>query len=182
MVPKDALVTLMLSVDQKTARGVQARGFQTNGILVKAVDAPNGTVTFATDGAPVQVAGKTFAVAKDIHVEIDGRPGQLAAVPPGASVWLWLAVDQKTLVRLHAEGSQLGGFGGVVVQAVDAEKNTITVDINGEGEKTFAVLKSADIRLDGKFAKLAVLPKEAAVVLGLCADQKTVRAIQAKTP
>jgi len=65
--------------------------------------------------------------------------------------------------------------------AIDADKNTITVDINGEGEKTFSVAKDTDIQIDGKSGKLSALTKEAAVVLALCADQKTVRSIQAKT-
>jgi RNA polymerase sigma factor (sigma-70 family) len=180
-VPKDAFVFLILSVDQKTARTVQAKGFETNDVLIKAVDAANNTVTFADDARAAQVAGKTFIVAKDADVAIDGKPGKLSAVPPGASAWLWLSVDQKSLVRLHVGGSQVGGFGGVVVQSVDADKNTITVDIYGEGEKTFAVAKDADIQIDGKSGNLAALPKEAPVVIALRADQKTVRSIQART-
>jgi RNA polymerase sigma factor (sigma-70 family) len=181
MVTKEALVVLTLAVDQKTVRGIQAKGLETNGVLVKAVDAAKNSITFADDGAPAAVAGKTFLVAKNADIAVDGKPGRLAGVPPGASVWLWLSADQKTVVRLRAGGAQLGGFGGVVVQSVDADKNTITVDINGEGEKTFAVAKDADIRVDGKPTKLAAVPKEAAVGLTLCVDQKTVRSIQAKT-
>jgi RNA polymerase sigma factor (sigma-70 family) len=181
MVPKEAFVTLTLSVDQKTVRGLHAHGLETNSVLVKAVDAAMKTITFANEGAPPAVAGKTCPVAKDAEIVVDGKPSKLAEIPPGATVWLWLAVDQKTVVRLHAGGAQLGGFGGVVVQAVDAEKKTITVDINGEGEKTFAVAKDASIRINGKSAKLADLPKEAAVTLNLCVDQKTVRYIEAKT-
>src|SRR5262249_25749352 len=122
-----------------------------------------------------------FVMAKDAAIAVDGQPGKLAEVPPGCVVWLWLSVDQKTIIRMHAEGSQIGGFGGVVVQSVNAEKSTITVDIKDEGEKTYAVAKTADIKIDGKSAKLGALPKEAAVILALWADQKTVRAIQAKT-
>jgi hypothetical protein len=180
-IPKDALVTLTLSLDQKTARAVQAKGFETNDVLIKAVDSANNTVTFADDARAAQVAGKTFVLAKDADLAIDGKPGKLAAVPPGASAWLWLSADQKALVRLHVGGAQIGGFGGVVVQSVDPEKSTITVDINGEGEKTFSIAKDADIQIDGKSGKLSALTKEAAVILALCADQKTVRSIQAKT-
>jgi RNA polymerase sigma factor (sigma-70 family) len=180
MVPRDAFVVLTLSADRKTVRSVQAKGLQTNGVLVKAVDPGNSTITFAAEGAPAEVAGKTFPVAKDADIRIDNKPGKLAGVPPGASVWLGLSVDQKTIIVIQAEGAQLGNQGGVVVQAVDAEKGTITVDINGEGEKTFPVAKDADIRIDNKPGKLAALPKEGPVVLTLSADQKTVRAIQTK--
>jgi hypothetical protein len=182
MVPKEAFVVLTLSVDQKTVRGVHAKGFETNGVLVKAVDAAKNTITFANDGAPAAVAGKTCPVAKNAEIVIDGKPGKLAGMPSGATVWLWLSVDQKTVLRLHAGGAALGFNGSVIIQSVDAGKNTLTVDINGEGEKTFAVAKDADIRLDGKPTKLAALPKEATVGLNLCVDQKTVRMIQAKSP
>jgi RNA polymerase sigma factor (sigma-70 family) len=178
MVPKEALVNMILSVDNKTARSVQAHGIHTNGVLVKAVDAEKNTITFADDARPSSIAGKTFPVAKNAEIVVDGKPGSLPKVPAGCSIWLWVSVDQKTVLRIHAEGSQLGG--GVVVQGVDTSKNTITVDIDGEGEKTFAVATDARIELNNKSTKLASLPKEAAVIIGLCADQKTVRIIQAK--
>jgi RNA polymerase sigma factor (sigma-70 family) len=181
MVPKEAFVTLVLSLDQKTVRAIQAKGLQTNDVVVKAVDAANNTVTFADNARPDVLAGKSFVLAKGADIAIDGKPGQLASVPAGATVWLWLSVDQKTILRLHAGGAQVGGFGGVVVLSVDTDKNTITVDINGEGEKTFVLAKDTDIQIDGKSGKLSALPKEAAVVLALCADQKTVRSIQART-
>jgi hypothetical protein len=65
------------------------------------------------------------------------------------------------------------------VKAVDAEKNTITVD-----DKTFAVAKDGVIVIDGKPGqlKLAELPMGTSVNLTLRVDQKTVGFIQAKAP
>src|SRR5262249_51988212 len=154
-------------------------GLTANGILVKAVDAAKNTITLADDATPATLARMTCSVAKDAKINIDGKPGKLAELPPGASIWLWLSVDQKTAIGIDAEGSVVGNAGSAVVQAVDPEKNTITIDINGEGEKTFAVAKGAFIRIDGKPGKLAQVPKEASISLKLCVDQKTVKSIEA---
>ena len=83
---------------------------------------------------------------------------------------------------MNARGPQIGNFGGAVVVLIDAANNTITIDINGEGEKTFAVARDARISIDGKPGKLAQVPNEASVVLDLSLDQKFVRGLQAKAP
>jgi RNA polymerase sigma factor (sigma-70 family) len=176
-------VELALSADQKAVRSLDVRGPSFSNVLVKAVDAGKNTITFGDyPQQPADLAEKTFPVARDAFLWFDDQPGKLAALPPGAYVNLALSVDQKTVRSLSAQGPQVGGSGGAVVQAVDAEKNTITVDVNGEGEKTFPVAKDARIEIDGKRGKLGAVPKEASVILTLCVDQKTIRAIHAKGP
>src|SRR5262249_9706732 len=114
-VPKEAFVSLTLSVDQKTARSVQAKGMEAVDVVVKAVDADKNTVTFADNALPRSLAGKTLVMAKEAEIVIDGKTGDVAAVPAGASLWLWLSVDQKTIIRAHARGAQIGAFSGAIV-------------------------------------------------------------------
>jgi hypothetical protein len=128
------------------------------------------------------VAGKTFGVAADASIQIDGKPGKLAGLPSGAMSTLTLSVDQKMVRSISAEGAEVGGVGGAVVESVDAARNTITVDIKDEGEKTFPVAKDAYIEIDGKLGTLAGVPKDAAVTLTLRVDQKTVGRIRAQSP
>jgi hypothetical protein len=69
-----------------------------------------------------------------------------------------------------------------VVAAVAAEKNTITFDDKAPAAlagKTVPVAKDADLRIDGKAARLVALPAGASLELTLSADQQTVRRIQA---
>lgn len=140
--------------------------------MVKAVDAEGETITF-DDRARAQVAGKTFAVAKDALVAIDGRPGKLADLPSGCYVSAKLRVDQKTIGTIRAQGPRVPG----VVKRVDADKATVTVD-----ETTYAVAKDAVIVIDGKPGPLAGLAPGTAVVLSLHIDRKTAGAIQTKAP
>jgi hypothetical protein len=181
-VPPGAYVNLNLSADQSTARMVAAEGRAFPGALVKSVDAAQNTITFDETKTPSDLAGKTFSVAKDAQISIDGKPGRLSAVPPGANLNLLLTVDQKTIRNFSAEGFQIGAQGSAVVDSVDADKNTITVDINGEGHKTFSVAPDALVVIDGKPGKLAGVLKEAPVLLILRVDQKTVGRIEAKSP
>jgi hypothetical protein len=120
-----------------------------DGIAVKAVDVENGTITF-DDRANPNVAGRTFTLAKDVNIVIDGKAGKLSAVTPGTlvSIRLW------------------------VVTAVDVARHTITV-----GDKIDPVAKDANIQIDGKPAKLAGVPAGMSVALRLNVDRKTVGTI-----
>jgi hypothetical protein len=143
-----------LRVDQKTTGWIEAQGPQLGafgGVVVKEVDAGKGSITIED-----REGEKTFAVPPDAAILIDGTAGKLAAVPAGANIMVSLRVDQKTAGRIEAKGAVVDG----VVQAVDGEKNTITVD--------------------GKPAKLAAIPKGARVNLNLSVDQKTARTVEAK--
>jgi RNase P/RNase MRP subunit p29 len=181
-IPPKANVNLNLSADQTTARAIAAEGRGFPGALVKAIDAAGNTITFANEHAPDELAGKTFPVAADASIIIDGKPEKLASVPPGVAIDLVLSVDQKTVRNINGTGPQIGAQGNAVVESVDAVKGTLTVDINPEGLKTFPVAKDASIVIDGKPGTLAGMLKEATVILTLRVDQKTVGRIEAKTP
>src|SRR5262249_35717935 len=134
---------LNLRVDQQTAHSINVIGPGFHHVPVRAVDAAKSTITI-DDKAPAEVAGKTFALAPDAHIEIDGEPGQLAGIPAAAFVNLRLSVDLQAARNLQAEGPSLGGCGGSPVSAVDAANNTITFDEKGAAEvagKTFTVVK-----------------------------------------
>src|SRR4029450_1356351 len=75
VVPKDAFVSMLLSVDQKTARSIQVKGMEAVGVLIKAVDAGNNTVTFVDNALPAIFAGKTLALASDAEIAVDCKPG-----------------------------------------------------------------------------------------------------------
>jgi RNA polymerase sigma factor (sigma-70 family) len=175
-IPAGAFVNVRLSVDVQTARHLQAEGPNLGGCggsCVSAVDAANHTITFADKG-PAEVAGKTFSVANDVWVQIDGKSGKLAEIPTGSYLNITLTVDQHTVRGIWAVGPPLPGFG--VVKAVDVANSTITVD-----DTTYPVAKNANIII-GNRGGLAAIPPGAIVSLRLCVDQKTVGtiAIQAK--
>jgi RNA polymerase sigma factor (sigma-70 family) len=182
--PRGALVHLVLSVDQKTVRRIEASGDWWQGVLVKAVDADKNTVTFSeSDKQPAEVAGKTLPLAKGATLVIDGQPGQLAGLPPGAWVTLHLSADSRAVASLEASGP---GYQGVLVKAVDAAKGTITFDEKQNDRqsaellgKTFPVAKGAPIVIDGQPGKLTGVPAGALVSLVLFVDQKTVRSLAA---
>jgi hypothetical protein len=172
--PTGARVNVTLSVDQKTARRIDAEGPPLGTGAVKAVDAEKNTLTF-DDQAPANVAGKTFPVAKDARIRIDGKePNKLTDLPTGTRVNVTLCVDQQTIHSIDAQGPVSG-----VVTAVDAEKRTLTVALK-EGESTFSVAEDATIEIDGKPSTLAGLSKGTFVTLSKFAGQTAVRSIQAK--
>ncbi len=171
-VPSGAYVSLRLSVDRQTAIHVHAQGpggiCDCGGSLVTAVDAEKHTITF-DDKCRAEVAGKTFAVAKDALIAIDGKPGKLADLPAGAYVDLNLRVDRQTVGQINAQGPAVTG----VLSAVDAEKNALTV-----ADRTFNVAKDAVIVIDGKRGQLSGLATGVNVSLRLHVDQKTVGEIR----
>jgi RNA polymerase sigma factor (sigma-70 family) len=171
-VPAGAYVSLMLAVDGQTARQVNAQGpsnvCDCGGSLVKAVDARRGTITF-DDKARAEIAGKTFALAKDANIQIDGKLGKLAEVPTGCLVNVTLSVDRQTVRQMNANGRAVSG----VVRTVDTGMNTVNV-----GDTTYPVAKDALIVVDGKQASLAGLPTGVNVHLNLRVDQQTVGMIQ----
>src|SRR5262249_18479665 len=158
-------------VDRKTVRVLDAMGptiAECNGNPVKAVDAEKRTISF-DDKMRVELAGKTFRVADDACVNVDGKRAKLSDVPAGAWVNLSLAVDPKPARVLGAMGPPfLCDCGGSLVTAVDAGKGTITFDSKTRAEiagKTFSVAKDAAVTIDGKRAKLSDLPAGAYVSL-----------------
>jgi hypothetical protein len=174
-IPAGSFVNIGLSVARQTIRNLQAEGPNLGGCggsMVKVVDAVNNYVTF-DDTAASDVAGKTFAVAADASVSIDGKPGKLADIPAGAYLNVTLTVDRQKVRSVGAQGPRTTG----VVRAVDVATNTITID-----DKNYTVAKDAAIVVEGRTASLSGLPTGATVSLNLNVDQKTVGMIQTKSP
>jgi RNA polymerase sigma factor (sigma-70 family) len=178
--PPGANVTLSQFADATTVRTIQATGRWYFGASVKGVDAERNTITIGDrDG------DKTFAVAPAAFITIDGKSSKLAALPTGAFVNVGLAVDQVTVCSIGAEGPHLGGCGGSMVKAVDAENSTITFDDKAAPEvsgKTFTVGQGANIVIDGRAGKLAELSAGCYLNVTLTVDQKTVGSVHAQGP
>src|SRR5262249_52630591 len=79
--PKGANVTLSRFVGPKTAGNIQAGGRWYFGAPVKAVDVAKNTITIKD-----REEEKTFVVADDARIAVDGKAARLTAVPPGAFV------------------------------------------------------------------------------------------------
>jgi hypothetical protein len=174
-IPAGVFVNIGLSVDRQAIRNLQAEGpalGDCGGSVVTAVDAEKGTITF-DDTAAAAVAGKTFTVAKNAFITIDGRLGRLTELPTGSYVNVTLTVDGQAVRSLGAQGPRASG----VVKVVDAGKGTVTVE-----DATYPVAKDAIVVIDGKQRPLAELPVGVEVSLNLRVDHRTVGMIQTKAP
>ncbi|HEV3145567.1 MAG TPA: sigma-70 family RNA polymerase sigma factor [Gemmataceae bacterium] len=173
--PPESYVNITLSVDQKEALHLHAQGppvdCDCGGSMVGAVDPANLTITFDAN-ARASVAGKTFSVAKDALLVVDGRPGTLTEIPPGALVSARFRVDKATVGTIHANGPALSG----VAKSLDIANYSVTVD-----NKTYPVAKDALVVVDGKQCPLAAVPVGANVNVNLRVDLKTVGMIQTQT-
>jgi RNA polymerase sigma factor (sigma-70 family) len=182
--PAGSFVNLTLSVDRQTIRHLSAGGPQVSdcsGSLATSVDPVNRTITF-DDKARAGVAGKTFRVAEDALITIDGKRGTLSEMPSGSFVNLTLAVDRATIRQLTASGPQVSDCTGSMVTAVDVEKSTITFDDKARAEvggKTFRVADNAWLLIDGKSGKLSNLPAGSFVNLTFCVDRQTIHHLSA---
>lgn len=195
-----ALVTLRLSADQKTVEAILAEGPTVQGKLTS-LDATKGTLTVSGgsrgDAAPAE---KTYPVNKHAEVTLnDGRgrrsslrPANLAELAAGCLVTVKLSPDQKEVVSVLAEGSNVQG----IVKAVDAGKQTVTLTMGGQRgeaaeERTYPVAADADVVVDNeqprrffpvREIKLADLPVGALATLKLSPDQNTAAAVRAEGP
>jgi hypothetical protein len=116
-----------------------------------------------------EIAGKTFTLARDAWIQIDGKPGMLAELPTGSFVNLSLSVDQSTARHVNAHGAGVSG----VLKAADAGNNTITVD-----DKSYRVAPDTLILIEGRQAPLGALVIGTNVSVNLRVDQKTAGMIQ----
>jgi RNA polymerase sigma factor (sigma-70 family) len=171
-VPVGCYVGLLLRVDRKTVGRVAAQGpsnlCDPGGSALKAIDPEKGTVTF-DDSAGGEVAGRTFTLAKDVNIIVDGKSGKLSALTPGTLVDIRLWVDGQTIGQISTCGQPVPGG---VVTAVDLAKGTVTV-----GDKTYPVARDANIVIDGKPVGLAGVPVGTSVALKLTVDRQTVGTI-----
>jgi RNA polymerase sigma factor (sigma-70 family) len=173
------LHALNARVDGKTADSINAYGPEYHHVAVGSVDPAKNTIHF-DDTAPKDLAGKTFAVARDTQIKVDGKRGKLADVPAGAFVNFQLSVDRQTARVCDFEGSALGGCGGSEVATVSPGTNTITFAEKGSPDvagKTFTVASNAWIQVNGKAARLAEVPVGACLNVTLTVDRQTVRTI-----
>src|SRR5262249_31666507 len=134
------------------------------------VDADKSTITVDVKGE----GEKTFTVAKDARIIIDGKPGKLAGLPTkDVTVLLTVSADGKTVRSLQAEGPYLYGV------MKEAKKGTITITLKTEEDKTVAVAKKPAVQVDNKPGKLDAVPAGAHVTMRLTVDGKTARHIEA---
>jgi RNA polymerase sigma factor (sigma-70 family) len=171
--PPGAVVTLRLSLDQRSAVAIRAGGVTAHG-GVKAVDAVKSTITLKDKRGDT-----TYAVAPDAKVFLDGdsQAKKLADVPVNAAVNLKLLAGQKTVREIWATGPTVAG----TVKGT-AQKDGITI-ADKHGEKTFAVAEGVRVLTDKtKAGKLTDLIDGTVAVLRLSADQATVLEIRAEGP
>jgi RNA polymerase sigma factor (sigma-70 family) len=194
-------VTLRLTGDGKVSR-IWAEGPTVQGTL-KAADTINSTLTAKVALTSGEAAvDKTFAVAEDAKFSFDDglvpdktqplKQPRLGDLPVGKVVKLRLSADRKVVRSVRVEGPSIAGL----LQAVDADENTITVTIpTKDGPavvRTFVVVKTAPVSIDdgqpeGKAKpaeglRSANLPVGAHVTLRLAPDRRWVVAVAAEGP
>ncbi|MBI3467222.1 MAG: hypothetical protein HY000_29775 [Planctomycetes bacterium] len=167
--PPGALVKIQLSADQKSVRSIDAEGPTVQGV-VTALDSERFGITIAD-----KVGEKSFLVARDAQITIDGKENEFALLPAGAVVRARLSVDQTTARSISAEGPSVKGK----ATAVDPTNYSITVYVNKEGDKTFDIAREAKVvtEIYSLPIKLAELKPEKEVNLLLTADRKSVMRI-----
>jgi hypothetical protein len=96
--------TLTLSTDQKTVVSIVV-GTPPSSVPLKSVDAEKNTITVVTGGGRREKQDKTYQVAKDAKITIDGKEAKLTDLKEGAV--LRLSVDEEdkvTQVQTQAPG------------------------------------------------------------------------------
>ena len=151
---------------------------------VESIDPEARTVTFPNRiNQPRELTGKSFRVADGARISIDGEPGTLAQVPPGAILNFYFCVDQQTIDSFDAGGPQ---YSDVVVKSVDAEKQLLTVDPEKAPPEvagiTFPLTKNARITVDLRPGELSEIRGGAVVSFDLTADRKRLSAVSAAAP
>jgi RNA polymerase sigma factor (sigma-70 family) len=151
---------------------------------VKNVQADKSSITItATKGD--QSIDRTFDVAKEVKVVLDGKEAKLADVKAGVKVTVKLAEDKSTVVAIAndkpADGDvkKPAGFTGNV-KSVDAAKGTITVTATkGDTsiDRTFPVAENVKVSIDGREAKLGDLKAGTRVSIKFGDDRTTAAAI-----
>jgi RNA polymerase sigma factor (sigma-70 family) len=143
--------------------------------VIKQVDATG--VTLDGKNAP-----RTFKLAANGKVTINGKDAQLADLKAGDKVTITLTTnesaalsisggksDDEKPVKPEKPGSgKTATFGGRIA-AVDASAKTITVTGKGDQAVTAKLTADTKIVVDGKEAKLADVPKGAVAVLTVAA-------------
>ena len=108
--PVGAIVTLRLSPDQKEAMSVHAEGPTVYGLL-KVADPKKNTITLTLRPGRGDDVGeeKTFDVAAEAHITLDGKEsklGDLKADDNGPPVGMKLSLDQKVVRTINVGGGR----------------------------------------------------------------------------
>jgi RNA polymerase sigma factor (sigma-70 family) len=142
---------------------------------VKSVDANSITLAVTKGDQSIE---KTFNVAKDATVKIDGREGKLADVKAGLHASVKLGDDKTTVVAIGCDGPTLIGE----LKEVSAEKKTVKVAVTTHTDKTDpkavkveekSVNVADDVRMvveGNKQATLADLKTGSTVMVQMSAD------------
>lgn len=104
-IPVGAAANLRLMADQRVATLLRVES-PSLPVVIKAVDATNGTVTIATRvGRGENAEEKTLPVAKDARIVLDGNESKLADIKVfdnGPFVMLRLSLDQKSVQSIQS--------------------------------------------------------------------------------
>jgi hypothetical protein len=155
---------------------------------VKSVDAAAGAVTItATKGD--QKVERTFAVAKNVKVAIDGKEAKLADLKAGTRVSVKLGEDRSTAVAIATENAnpdvkKAAGASGTL-KSVDAAKGTITIAATKRDasiDRTYTIAKNVKVVVDGSEGTLADLKNGFHVNVKLGDDKTTAVAVGCEGP
>ncbi len=107
--PVGSIASLRLSPDQTTAMVVRAEGPSVSGAL-KGIDPTKGSVVIVIgSGRGTDAEERTYTVAKDARIWVDGAEAKLAdlkAGDPAPNINLKLSLDQKTVRAIHMGGGR----------------------------------------------------------------------------
>jgi RNA polymerase sigma factor (sigma-70 family) len=163
-----ALAEVRLSLDGKEVAAILTTGPKVEGVL-KTVDAKKGTVTLtvAPKGQPAK--DRTFRLAREARVEIDGRASKVADLPTEALVSLQLSPDLATAVALRAEGPTILG----VVKGTGA-KDGVTIATKTD-EQTYSLAGNVRVLIDeAREGKITELIDGSVLSARLSADRKEI--------
>jgi RNA polymerase sigma factor (sigma-70 family) len=170
------VVTLRLSLDQTAVQSIAVQLPTVHG-AVRSVDATKRQLTVVSKNKEGSEQEQTFTVGPDAKVLAPGDDknavkelslGQLRERLP---VRLRLSADKQTVTGIQVEQPSSSGL----VQAVDAAKHSITVEVVGKKGGgggtvvTYTVEKDAPIVIDGKAAQLADVKQGVMITLRLSA-------------
>ena len=108
-VPVGAAVSVRLSVDQAHITSIRAEGVSLTGHL-KSVDADKGTIVISIPRGRADAEEKTLTVAKDAHINIDGKSARLADLKAGdnQTVVVRFSLDQQTVQAIVSQQARGG--------------------------------------------------------------------------
>jgi hypothetical protein len=166
-VPAETVVNLKLLADQKTVCEIAVYGPTVRGSVRGHTS--NDSITLEN-----KEGDKTFTVAKDAPIRIDGtREGKLTDLIDGTVAVARLSADQSVVREIQAEGPSFQGTVKAVV------KDTITLTIGAKGgiggeDKEFKTTKDTVVvtEIYGARLQLSDLKADKEVVLRLSLDQK----------